>query len=163
MFFKKLKKAKSLEIFSPLNGELIPIENVPDPVFSEKMMGDGFGFEPENGTIVSPVTGKVTQVFPTKHAIGFLAEGVEILLHLGLETVGLNGEGFDIHVAEGQKVKAGETIGNFDLDFIKEKGKKTTTALVFTNGQETVNEITSVSGTNRKVQAGDKVATVSLK
>ncbi len=124
MFFKKLKKAKSLEIFSPLNGKLIPIENVPDPVFSEKMMGDGFGFEPENGTIVSPVTGKVTQVFPTKHAIGFLAEGVEIL---------------------------------------KEKGKKTTTALVFTNGQETVNEITSVSGTNRKVQAGDKVATVSLK
>lgn len=143
MFFKKRKQKKELIVHSPLKGELIPLEEVPDPVFSQKMMGEGVGFIPNDGEIFSPVDGKVTQVFPTKHAIGIMTEGdVEVLLHLGLETVDLKGEGFTIEVEAGDQLKVNDRIGAFDLSFIEEKGKSKTSVLVFPNFAEKVEEQT---------------------
>ena len=115
-------------------GEVIKLEDVKDPVFSQKMMGDGFAVEPANGTIYSPVAGKVTSVFPTKHALGLLTEaGLEVLVHIGLDTVSLEGKPFEVHVAEGQTVAAGDLLVTADLAAIKEAGRETATVVVFTN------------------------------
>lgn len=161
MFFKKRKKSKSISICSPLNGKVIPLEDVPDPVFSQKMMGDGIAFIPSNGEITSPVKGKVTQVFPTQHAIGMLTEeGVELLIHLGLETVALKGEGFNIEVEVGDELGANDRIGTFDLSFIEEKGKDTTTILVFTNFSDVVKKMTVIEKGN--VVVGTEVLELEL-
>ena len=115
-------------------GEVVKLEDVKDPVFSQKMMGDGFAVEPANGKIYSPVAGKVTSVFPTKHALGLLTEaGLEVLVHIGLDTVSLEGKPFEVHVAEGQTVAAGDLLVTADLAAIKEAGRETTTIVVFTN------------------------------
>ena len=115
-------------------GEVIKLEDVKDPVFSQKMMGDGFAVEPANGKIYSPVAGKVTSVFPTTHALGLLTEaGLEVLVHIGLDTVSLEGKPFEVHVAEGQTVAAGDLLVTADLAAIKEAGRETTTIVVFTN------------------------------
>ena len=115
-------------------GEVIKLEDVKDPVFSQKMMGDGFAVEPANGKIYSPVAGKVTSVFPTKHALGLLTEaGLEVLVHIGLDTVSLEGKPFEVHVAEGQTVAAGDLLVTADLAAIKEAGRETATVVVFTN------------------------------
>ena len=121
----------------PLQGQLVPIETVPDPVFSQKMMGDGFAIQPANGTVVSPVDGEVISVFPTKHAVSLKNEnGKEILIHVGLETVSLNGEGFTSFVKDGQKVKKGQKLLEADFDFIKNKVPSIVTPVVFTNLSE---------------------------
>ena len=115
-------------------GEVVKLEDVKDPVFSQKMMGDGFAVEPANGKIYSPVAGKVTSVFPTRHALGLLTEsGLEVLVHIGLDTVSLEGKPFEVHVAEGQTVAAGDLLVTADLAAIKEAGRETTTIVVFTN------------------------------
>ncbi|MGT2940945.1 PTS transporter subunit IIBC [Streptococcus cristatus] len=116
------------------DGEVVKLEDVKDPVFSQKMMGDGFAVEPANGKIYSPVAGKVTSVFPTKHALGLLTEaGLEVLVHIGLDTVSLEGKPFEVHVAEGQTVAAGDLLVTADLAAIKEAGRETATVVVFTN------------------------------
>ena len=116
------------------DGEVVKLEDVKDPVFSQKMMGDGFAVEPANGKIYSPVAGKVTSVFPTRHALGLLTEsGLEVLVHIGLDTVSLEGKPFEVHVAEGQTVAAGDLLVTADLAAIKEAGRETTTIVVFTN------------------------------
>ncbi|WP_128836266.1 PTS transporter subunit IIBC, partial [Streptococcus sp. DD11] len=116
------------------DGQVIELEDVKDPVFSQKMMGDGFAVEPENGQIYSPVAGTVTNVFPTKHALGLLTEnGLEVLVHIGLDTVSLEGKPFEVHVAEGQTVAAGELLVTADLEAIKEAGRETSALVVFTN------------------------------
>ena len=116
------------------DGEVVKLEDVKDPVFSQKMMGDGFAVEPANGKIYSPVAGKVTSVFPTKHALGLLTEaGLEVLVHIGLDTVSLEGKPFEVHVAEGQTVAAGDLLVTADLAAIKEAGRETATIVVFTN------------------------------
>ncbi|TQS76455.1 PTS trehalose transporter subunit IIBC [Ornithinibacillus gellani] len=121
-------------IFSPLNGKVIPLESVPDPTFAEKMMGEGIAIEPSDGKVVSPVNGKVIQVFPTKHAIGLQTEaGVEILIHIGLETVALNGEGFETHISEGDEVSVGDPLVTFDMDYISKHAASTITPIIFTN------------------------------
>ncbi|WP_062352722.1 glucose-specific PTS transporter subunit IIBC [Bacillus kwashiorkori] len=123
-------------IVAPLKGTLKPITEVPDQVFSGKMMGDGFAIEPEEGTVVSPVNGKVINVFPTKHAIGIQSEGgKEILIHFGIDTVNLKGEGFETLIKEGEHVKAGQPLFQADLDFIKSNVPSTITPIVFTNLQ----------------------------
>ncbi|HEY2420434.1 MAG TPA: PTS glucose transporter subunit IIA [Neobacillus sp.] len=156
MFFRK--KEKKMILYSPLNAEVIPLEQVPDPVFLQKMMGEGVGFLPINGEVVSPINGMVTQVFPTKHAIGMLTdEGLEVLLHLGLETVELKGEGFSIQVKEGDKVRATDPLGTFDLSFIKERGKETISVLVFPNLKE---ELPLKFG---QVEAGAEIAQINIK
>lgn len=136
--FKKLFGGKSSQkdvtIVAPLTGQVVPIENVPDPVFSQKMMGNGFAIEPTNGQVVSPVDGEVIQLFHTKHAIGLKTDaGVEVLIHIGLETVAMNGEGFEAHVSQGDKVKVGTPLVTFDLNLVKEKAKSTVTPVVITN------------------------------
>ncbi|PLR82285.1 glucose-specific PTS transporter subunit IIBC [Bacillus sp. V33-4] len=119
---------------SPLKGEIKPITEVPDAVFSGKMMGDGFAIIPADGTIVSPVDGKIVNLFPTKHAIGILSDaGREILIHVGIDTVNLKGQGFEALVAENDRVKIGQPLLKVDLDYIKNNATATITAIVFTN------------------------------
>ncbi|MCM3588660.1 PTS glucose transporter subunit IIA [Mesobacillus maritimus] len=132
--FGKKEVIKTIQVFSPITGTALSLENVPDPVFAEKMMGDGLAIDPSEGIAVSPVDGEIIQVFPTKHAIGIRAKnGAEILIHIGLETVSLSGEGFETFVSEGDKVKVGDKLVSFDLDIIKSKAKSTVTPLIITN------------------------------
>ena len=127
-------KGLTEEVYSVADGEVIALEQVKDPVFSQKMMGDGFAVEPANGNIVSPVSGTVSSIFPTKHALGLVTEaGLEVLVHIGLDTVSLEGKPFTVHVAEGQKVAAGDLLVTADLDAIRAAGRETSTIVVFTN------------------------------
>ncbi len=122
---------------SPITGELKDITEVPDQVFSGKMMGDGFAILPEEGMIVSPVDGKIVNVFPTKHALGIESKGGrEILIHVGIDTVKLQGEGFESLVKEGDQVEAGQPLLKVDLDFIKANAPSIITPIVFTNLKE---------------------------
>lgn len=128
-------KSSKISIIAPLSGEIVALEKVPDPVFSEKIVGDGIAILPENGKIYSPVNGKLVSVAATKHAFGFQSEeGLEILIHFGLETVGLNGEGFTIHKQEGSDVKVGDFIAEVDIDFIKSKNLPTITPVLICAG-----------------------------
>lgn len=132
--FKKKEEVTDITLVAPINGKVIALEDVPDPVFSEKMMGDGLAIRPTTGEVVSPVTGKIIQVFPTKHAIGILADnGAEILIHIGLETVNLKGEGFTAYVEEGNKVKQGDVLVRFDMDLVQKKAKSMITPIIITN------------------------------
>ena len=122
------------EIKSPRNGTVIPLSEVPDAVFSSEMLGKGFGVEPSEGKAYAPVDGEVTTVFDTKHAIGLMSKhGVELLIHIGMDTVKLNGKGFDVKVKTGDQVKAGDLLAEFDMDLIKGEGYPVTTAVVVTN------------------------------
>jgi PTS system glucose-specific IIA component len=133
--FGKKEVKKEETIVAPLSGKIVSIEEVPDPTFAQKMMGDGIAIEPIEGVVVSPVDGEIVQFFHTKHAIGIQSQaGAEILIHVGLETVSMNGEGFEGHVKVGDKVKAGDKLLSFDLDLIKEKAASTVTPIVITNG-----------------------------
>ena len=128
-------KGLTEEVYSVADGQVIALEQVKDPVFAQKMMGDGFAVEPANGNIVSPVSGTVSSIFPTKHALGIVTEaGLEVLVHIGLDTVSLEGKPFTVHVAEGQKVAAGDLLVTADLDAIRVAGRETSTVVVFTNG-----------------------------
>ena len=148
------------EVNSVADGEVINIEDVKDPVFSQKMMGDGFAVEPENGHIVSPVAGKVTSVFPTKHALGLVTDnGLEVLVHIGLDTVSLEGKPFEVKVSEGQTVAAGDLLVEADLDAIHEAGRETSTIVVFTNADAIKSVKVEHTG---KLAANAPVATVEL-
>ena len=148
------------EVHSVSDGEVINIEDVKDPVFSQKMMGDGFAVEPENGHIVSPVAGKVTSVFPTKHALGLVTDnGLEVLVHIGLDTVSLEGKPFEVKVTEGQTVAAGDLLVEADLDAIREAGRETSTIVVFTNADAIKSVKVEHTG---KLAANAPVATVEL-
>ena len=128
-------KGVTEEVYSVADGQVIALEQVKDPVFAQKMMGDGFAVEPANGNIVSPVSGTVSSIFPTKHALGLVTEaGLEVLVHIGLDTVSLEGKPFTVHVSEGQKVAAGDLLVTADLDAIRAAGRETSTVVVFTNG-----------------------------
>ncbi|ALS77252.1 PTS glucose transporter subunit IICBA [Planococcus kocurii] len=129
--------ATPLEFNSPITGELLPISEVPDQVFSGKMVGDGFAIKPTEGKVFSPVNGKVVTVFPTKHAIGIAADnGTEILIHIGIDTVHLKGEGFTSHIEQGDLVEQGQLLMEMDLDYIAEHAASIVTPIVFTNLEE---------------------------
>lgn len=129
-------KGLTEEVYSVADGQVVALEQVKDPVFAQKMMGDGFAVEPANGNIVSPVSGTVSSIFPTKHALGLVTEaGLEVLVHIGLDTVSLEGKPFTVHVAEGQKVAAGDLLVTADLDTIRAAGRETSTVVVFTNAE----------------------------
>ena len=148
------------EVHSVADGEVINIEDVKDPVFSQKMMGDGFAVEPENGHIVSPVAGKVTSVFPTKHALGLVTDnGLEVLVHIGLDTVSLEGKPFEVKVTEGQTVATGDLLVEANLDAIREAGRETSTIVVFTNADAIKSVKVEHTG---KLAANAPVATVEL-
>ncbi|MFS1664079.1 PTS transporter subunit IIBC [Streptococcus sp. zg-JUN1979] len=147
-------------VVSVSDGEVIPITDVKDPVFSQKMMGDGFAVEPENGNVYSPVSGLVTSVFPTKHALGLLTDnGLEVLVHVGLDTVALNGAPFSAKVADGQRVEAGDLLLVADLDAIKTAERETTIIVAFTNTAEIKSVTLDKTG---KLAAKTAVATVEL-
>ncbi|WP_225418469.1 PTS sugar transporter subunit IIA [Lacticaseibacillus daqingensis] len=117
-FFKKSQL--STEFVAPVDGQLIPITSVNDPVFSQKMIGDGFAVIPNNGTLVSPASGEISSVFPTKHALTITTEtGLEVILHLGLDTVSLNGTPFSLTVVAGQHIQAGDLLGTMSLSDIQ--------------------------------------------
>lgn len=159
--FKWLKKNKLIYIKSPMTGEIVEITEVPDEVFAQKMVGDGVGINPTNGIVVSPCDGKIVQIFPTKHAIGIETnEGLEILIHVGLDTVELAGEGFESFVEIGDKVSTGDKLLEVNLDFIEEKGKPIVSPIIITN-QDLTKSISVKSG---KVIAGeDEIMVVELK
>ena len=129
------KQDAVLFVMAPLTGQTVALDQVPDPVFAEKVLGDGVAIIPEDGKILSPVTGEVTSVAATQHAYGFQSEdGLEVLVHVGLETVGLQGEGFTVHVKEGDKVKAGDLIAEVDLELLKSKNIKSITPVLICDG-----------------------------
>lgn len=132
-FFTKRK----LQIFAPVKGEMLSLEQVPDPVFSEKMMGDGVAIMPEDGGIYSPVEGKVILIADTKHAIGIRAnDGTEILIHIGLETVSLQGKGFKTLVEMGDSVSIGQPLIEVDWNYVKENAASMITPIIITNSAE---------------------------
>ena len=126
--------AESAEVVSPLAGQVKPLSQATDPVFSSGVMGQGVLIEPSQGELVSPVNGTVTVLFPTKHAVGIVSEeGVEMLMHIGMDTVSLDGKGFEAHVEQGDKVVVGQQLISFDMDVIKEAGLVTETPVIITN------------------------------
>lgn len=127
----------SIVVTAPFSGTLVPLSEVPDETFASGVLGEGIAIEPSDGLFCSPVDGTVETIAETKHAIGFAADnGLEILVHVGLETVSLNGEGFEILVKEGDKVKAGQPVAKADLALIRERGLKTITSIVLTGGAD---------------------------
>ena len=127
----------SIVVTAPFSGTLVPLSEVPDETFASGVLGEGIAIEPSDGLFCSPVDGTVETIAETKHAIGFAADnGLEILVHVGLETVSLNGEGFEILVKEGDRVKAGQPVAKADLALIRERGLKTITSLVLTGGAD---------------------------
>lgn len=126
--------AESAEVVSPLAGQVKPLSQATDPVFSSGVMGEGVVIEPSQGELVSPVNGTVTVLFPTKHAVGIVSEeGVEMLMHIGMDTVSLDGKGFVAHVEQGDKVVVGQQLISFDMDVIKKAGLVTETPVIITN------------------------------
>ena len=132
--FDFLKKKKQFELVSPMEGMAIPIYEVEDEAFSQKMLGDGVAVIPNKGEVVSPADGEIIQVFDTLHAYGVRTnDGIEILIHIGINTVELKGEGFKSFVSSGQKIKKGDKIAEVDLDLLKEKKYSLQTPVVITN------------------------------
>ena len=126
--------AESAEVVSPLAGQVKPLSQATDPVFSSGVMGQGIVIEPSQGELVSPVNGTVTVLFPTKHAVGIVSEeGIEMLMHIGMDTVSLDGKGFVAHVEQGDKVVVGQQLISFDMDVIKKAGLVTETPVIITN------------------------------
>ncbi|WP_427706354.1 glucose-specific PTS transporter subunit IIBC [Staphylococcus sp. Mo2-6] len=135
-----------VEIYSPGKGQIIPLSEVPDQVFAQKMMGDGVGFVPEDGEIVAPFDGTVKTIFPTKHAIGIESdEGIELLIHIGIDTVKLDGAGFESMVSTGDTIKKGQTLMHVDLDYIKANAPSIVTPLILTNLENRTLEVTEVT------------------
>ena len=130
---------RSIVVTAPFSGTLVPLSEVPDETFASGVLGEGIAIEPSDGLFCSPVDGTVETIAETKHAIGFAADnGLEILVHVGLETVSLNGEGFEILVKEGDRVKAGQPVAKADLALIRERGLKTITSIVLTGGADDI-------------------------
>jgi glucose-specific phosphotransferase system IIA component len=123
-----------LNLAAPLKGEVIPLTEVPDDTFASRMLGDGFAIDPSEGLVCSPADAEVVQVFRTQHALGLRTdEGLEILIHVGIDTVKMNGEGFKALVTEGQRVKKGDKLLEFDLELVKSQAKSAITPVIFTN------------------------------
>lgn len=131
--FNKKKEA----FVSPMSGKLVSLDQVPDEVFSQRMMGDGFAVDLTSGRVTAPMSGTITVAFPTKHAIGLKnKDGLEILIHIGMDTVELNGKGFTSYISEGKKVKQGDPLVDVDIAFVKENGKPVISPVIFVNGEK---------------------------
>lgn len=157
LFGKKENVKKEVKIYAPLSGEIVNIEDVPDVVFSEKIVGDGIAIRPIGDTIVAPVNGTIGKIFETNHAFSIESdEGVELFVHFGIDTVELKGEGFTRLASEGQKVKAGEPIIKFDLAYLTEHAKSVLTPIVISN----MDEISNLQKFNGEVVLGESVVLV---
>lgn len=157
--FKKNTK-KQVEIAMPVNGRCFEITQIPDPTFAEKILGDGFGFESNDGVIYAPVSGKVIKLFPTKHAIIIQTEeGLEVLLHIGIETVALKGEGFESFVNEGDNVSKGDKIISYDINTVPQKAQSMLSPLLITN----MDAVESIDFNYNAASKNDLACTVTLK
>ena len=135
--FSKLFGQKYDEICAPVSGQAVPVTEVPDPTFSSGMLGNGVAVIPSEGKICAPCDGTVDMMFETGHAVSMVADcGAEVLVHVGLETVGLQGKGFTVHAQNGQKVKKGDKLMHFDDAFIKANAKSDACLVIFTGLQE---------------------------
>ncbi|OXY83270.1 PTS glucose transporter subunit IIA [Oceanimonas doudoroffii] len=152
--FDKLKKmvsddtndANTIEVFAPLSGEIVPLEEVPDVVFAEKIVGDGIAIKPSGNKMVAPCDGTIGKIFETNHAFSIESDsGLEMFVHFGIDTVELKGEGFTRIAQEGQQVKKGETILEFDLVLLEQKAKSTLAPVVISNMDE-VKDLSKLSG-----------------
>ncbi|MEN0664597.1 PTS glucose transporter subunit IIA [Caldifermentibacillus hisashii] len=163
MFKKIFGKKETVEsLLAPITGKVVEIEDVPDEMFNQKMLGDGIAIEPTEGVAVSPIEGEVVQLFPSKHAVGIRGNsGLEILIHIGLETVSLNGKGFEAHVQQGDKVKAGDKLISFDIDYIRENADSIITPVVITNS-DIVDSLTK-TGEATVTLGNSELLTVKLK
>ncbi|MDH2881788.1 beta-glucoside-specific PTS transporter subunit IIABC [Bacillus cytotoxicus] len=150
-----LNDTVTVTVDTPLNGEVIPLDKVNDEVFSKKMMGEGFAVIPRDGKLVSPVDGKVAMLFDTNHAIGIKEENdLEILIHIGIDTVNLKGNSFKAHVSQGEKVSKGQLLIEFGLDKIKNAGYDPTTMVVFTSSYKEIKDISfGAKNKNEKVSS----------
>lgn len=129
-----VEKPESGYIYAPMNGEVIPLEEIPDSVFSEGMMGKGCGIKPDDGKVYAPFDGEIVLVSNTKHSIAVKSyDGIELIIHVGMDTVNMNGKGFDPLVKAGDKVKCGQSIMTFSIADIETAGYVTTTAIIITN------------------------------
>lgn len=137
---------------SPAKGKIIALEEVPDKTFSQKLLGDGFAIDITDGKIIAPISGKLETVFPSGHAFGIKGANGEVLLHIGIDTVLLNGEGFDVKVKQGDFVKQGDVLVNVDLDKIHQLGKSTLTMVLFTEGNKVKN-----NNLNKEVQVNEQI------
>lgn len=128
------KKDKGGKLYAPIRGEAVLLENIEDPMFSQKILGDGIAVKPAEGKVYSPADGTVSMIADTKHAIGITTEdGLELLIHIGMDTVALNGEGYTPKVEAGAAVKKGDLLMEFDMDFITQKGYSCVTPMIITN------------------------------
>lgn len=153
------KSTDEIELFAHMNGTVVKLENVEDEVFSEKILGDGIAIEPTEGKLYSPCDGKVDKVFDTKHAINIVTDnGCEILLHIGIDTVKLNGKWFEVYVSDGQTIHKGELLISFDMDEIKRAGFKTTTPMIVCNSDNYSQISSSATG---KISAGDRIIKIN--
>ncbi|WP_241574653.1 PTS glucose transporter subunit IIA [Rosenbergiella nectarea] len=144
--------SSNIEIVAPLSGEIVNIEDVPDVVFAEKIVGDGIAIRPNGNQIVAPVEGTIGKIFETNHAFSIESDnGIELFVHFGIDTVELKGEGFKRLAEEGQKVKKGDPIIEFDLAFLEAKAKSTLTPVVISN----MDEIKSLSKLSGHVTVGE--------
>ena len=153
-FFKKLFGKKTDDFYAPMAGKAVPISQVPDPTFAEGMLGNGIAIEPADGKVYAPCDATVDMMFTTGHAVSLVADcGAEILIHVGLETVSLEGKPFKVLVANGDKVKKGQLLIEVDLDAVKAAGLPTITPMLICNTDEypTFNTIVGKDVTNEDV------------
>lgn len=160
--FKKDNKEvrnEDIVIYNPVDGEVVKLDDVPDEVFSQKMLGDGFAIKPSGEKVFAPVAGEIKVLFPTLHAIAIeTKEGLELLIHIGIDTVELKGDGFQAHVKLGDKVKAGDLLVSFNKKIIEDNGKDTITPIIITN-MDRVKDLNIDYGVKN---ANEKVAVVKL-
>lgn len=158
------KKKLTETIYAPVSGKLQTLENVSDPVFAQKLMGDGFGVVPTQEDIYSPVEGTVTSVFKTKHALGLkTSNGLEVMVHMGLDTVELNSKPFEILVGEGDEVKAQTPIAKMDLEQVKAANKDTVVLTIITNTADKLDTVDLSVTNNSDLKVGTEVLTATLK
>ena len=144
------------------HGEYVPLEDVPDEVFSTKMMGEGYAIESQDGQIFAPVSGEVTTVFPSKHVVGIKTQnGVEVLVHMGIDTVSLGGQGFEVFVKAGEQVTPQTKLAQMDLPFIKQQGKETMVIVLITN-MDRVQQFSGSTDLEGRHQAGALLEKVVL-
>lgn len=159
LFGSKAEKTATAKIvYSPLKGRIIPLKEVGDPVFADGMMGPGVGIIPEEGKLYAPADGEITATFPTGHAIALsTSDGMEILIHIGIDTVKMNGDGFQLHISQGDNVKSGDLLVSFDIGKITAAGYKPTTMVLVPNASELGSMSDPASGT---VCVGDKLYSI---
>ncbi|HIX84428.1 MAG TPA: PTS glucose transporter subunit IIA [Candidatus Megamonas gallistercoris] len=151
--FSKMFANGAKNFISPMTGKVVSMENVPDPAFAQKMMGEGCGIDLTDGTVIAPFDAEITAAYPTGHAFGLKSkeDGTEILIHVGIDTVDLEGEGFDTNIKKGDSVKQGDVLVVVDLDMVRQAGKSLVSPIAFTG-----NEKVEVYKIGQNITAGEK-------